>query len=256
VHSCRAVAQPATFRTLSRTEEQEGAFPKRPMGDARLSPLGATDHTRDNLEAMDAARRFDDSEHDQRVLLHGQSWHAYETLLALRGKAAGLRMYYLDGEIELVSTSREHESRKTTLARLLETWALEVDVDLNGFGSWTLKQEVREAGAEPDECYILGPPAAKDVPDLVIEIEWSRALGLPKHEIYRRLGVRELWTLPASGPLLVRVLEKGRWVTRAASRALPALDIAWLVSFLRIEPQSKAVRALAQALRKRTRAKR
>jgi hypothetical protein len=47
------------------------------------------------------------------------------------------------------------------------------------------------------------------------------------------------------------VLEKGRWVVRGKSRVLPALDIPWLTGFLDIEPQSKAVRALRQALRKR-----
>ena len=221
------------------------------MGDARLSSSEALSRGRDSLATMDAASRFDDSEHDQRVLLHNQSWQAFETLLALRGEAPRPRMYYLDGEIELVSTTRDHEHRKKTLARLLETWAMETDVDLNGFGSWTLKKEVHEAGAEPDECYILGPHEAKDVPDLAIEIEWSRKVGLPKHEIYRRLGVRELWTLPPRGPLVVRVMEKGRWVVRAKGRVLPTLDIVWLMSFLETEPQSKAVRALSQALRKK-----
>ena len=43
------------------------------------------------------------------------------------GDAAGVRMYYLEGEIELMSPSRGHESNKKTLARLLELWALETD---------------------------------------------------------------------------------------------------------------------------------
>lgn len=203
--------------------------------------------------AMFAAMRFDDSEQDQRVFLHDQSWDAFETLLALRGDEAGVRMYYLDGEIELVSPARVHENRKKTLARLLETWALEKRVNLNGFGSWTLKRAVRKAGGEPDECYILGPPDERDVPDLVIEVEWSRKLGLPKEEIYRRLGVRELWTLPARGPLRIRVLEKGRWVVQDRSKVLPRLDIGWLMKFTDIEPQSKAVLALSQTLRSKSR---
>jgi len=208
---------------------------------------------RGNLEEMFAAMRFDESEHDERVFLHDQSWDAFETLLTLRGDRAGVRMYYLDGEVELVSPARDHEGRKTTLARLLETWALEKRVNLNGFGSWTLKREVRKAGGEPDECYILGPPESKSVPDLVIEVEWSRKTGLPKEEIYKRLGVRELWTLPARGPLRIRVLERGRWVVQVKSRVLPSLDVAWLMTFTDIEPQSKAVGALSRTLRKRSR---
>jgi Uma2 family endonuclease len=158
-------------------------------------------------------------------------------------------MYYLDGEIELVSPTPGHEVRKKTLARLLELWALETDVELNGFGSWTLKNELKDAGAEPDECYILGSPEARDVPDIAIEVEWSRKTGLPKEEIYLRLGVRELWTLKADGDLVVRVTEDGQWVTTAQSRLLPQLDLTWLMKFLDVTPQSAAVRSLRDALR-------
>lgn len=187
-------------------------------------------------------------EQDQHVVLRGMAWQDYEAMLALRGDRAGVRMYYLDGEIEIMSPAKTHEGRKTALARLLEMWALETDVDLNGFGSWTLKSEVREAGAEPDECYIVGP-ADKSAPDLAIEVEWSRTTGLAKQEIYRRLGVRELWTLKSDGRLVVRVLEKGQWVERPKSKLFPSLDLGWLVSFVDMEPQSRAVRALRDALR-------
>lgn len=202
---------------------------------------------------MVAAQSFQEPDQDQRVILHDMSWKAFEAMLALRGDASAPRMYYLDGEIELVSPAKIHESRKKTLARLLETWALETDAPLNGFGSWTLKRAIKKAGAEPDECYILGAPDAKDVPDLVIEIEGSRATGLPKHEIYARLGVRELWTLRANGQLVLRVLEKGQWIVQDKSKVIPRLDVAWLVSFLEREPQTEALRGLRDALRKKPR---
>ena len=182
-------------------------------------------------------------------MLRAMAWQDFEALLAIRGDRAGVRLYYLDGEIEIVSPTKRHEERKTTLARLLEVWAMELDIALNGFGSWTLKKELREAGAEPDECYIVGEATEKDVPDLVIEVEWSRATGLSKPEIYRRLGVRELWTLKSDGRLMIRTLEQGEWIERSASQLLPGLDLAWLLSLLEITPQSKAVRALRDTLR-------
>jgi Uma2 family endonuclease len=191
-------------------------------------------------------------EYDQHVVLRGMAWQDYEAFLAIRGERAGVRMYYLDGEIEIMSPSKTHELRKTTLARLLEVWAMELDVDLNGFGSWAQKNEEREAGAELDECYILGS-AEKSAPDLVIEIEWSRTVGVSKLEIYRRLGIRELWTLKTDGRLVVRTLEKGQWVERTKSKVFPKLDVAWLHSFLAVEPQSRAVRALRDALRAKKR---
>jgi Uma2 family endonuclease len=191
-----------------------------------------------------------DVEQDQHVVLGLMSWQAYESMLALRGDRAGVRMYFLDGAIEIMSPAKTHESRKTCLARLLELWALETGVSLNGFGSWTLKKPRRKAGAEPDECYILGDSTEQEVPDLVIEVEWSRQLGLPKEEIYRRLGVRELWTLKADGTLVVRVRVKGEWSLRTRSKLLPKLDLAKLLEFSTIEPQSQAVRKFRDSLRK------
>lgn len=192
-------------------------------------------------------------EEDQHVVLRAMSWQDFEALLAIRGERSGVRMYYLDGEIEIVSPTKIHEGRKKALVRLLEIWAMESDVALNGFGSWTLKKELCEAGAEPDECYIVGDSTDKEVPDLAIEVEWSRATGLSKPEIYRRLGVRELWTLKSDARLIVRILEKGEWVEHARSKLFPKLDLAWLRSFLDIAPQSKAVRALRDALRTKKR---
>jgi Uma2 family endonuclease len=188
-----------------------------------------------------------DVEEDQRVVLNGMSWQDFEALLAIRGDRAGARMYYLDGAIEIMSPTKIHEGRKKTLARVLELWAVETGVELSGFGSWTLKKEVREAGGEPDECYIVGDPE-KDRPDLVIEVEWSRATGLSKLEIYRRLGIRELWTLKDDGRLVIRVLQKDAWVERKRSKLLPKLDVAWLASFID-KPQPAAVRAARDALR-------
>lgn len=187
---------------------------------------------------------------DQHVVLRGMCWKDYEVMLAVRGDGPGVRMYYLDGEIELMSPTRIHESRKKTLARLLETWAIETGVDLEGFGSWTLKDEPKEAGAEPDECYTIGAPGAKVVPDLAIEVEWSHK-GLAKREIYRRLGVRELWTLERDGRLVVRVLEKEPYVERPRSKVLAKLDLLWLAGFLAKDSQSAAVRALRDAIRKK-----
>jgi Uma2 family endonuclease len=191
-----------------------------------------------------------EEEEDQHVVLYDMAWQDFEAFLAIRGDRSGVRMYYLDGAIEIMSPTKIHERRKTTLARLLEAWAVEMGVQLDGFGSWTLKKEIKETGGEPDECYILGDPD-NEVPDLVIEVEYSRSLGLPKQEIYRRLGVKELWTLKKDGTLVLRVLEKGDWVTRTESAVLPTLDVPWLLSFLDIPRQLDAVVALRDDLRAR-----
>jgi Uma2 family endonuclease len=127
---------------------------------------------------------------DQRVLLHGVQWRDYEALLAMRGESSGVRIAYLEGVLELTSPSRDHERIKTKLARLVETYSDELGLGLEGYGSWTLKKEKEERGLEPDECYSIGH--AGEGPDLAIEVVWT-AGGLDRLEIYRGLGVREVW---------------------------------------------------------------
>src|SRR4029078_2499158 len=75
------------------------------------------------LRAMVAALPAPNFEEDQHGVLRAMSWQDFEALLAIRGERSGVRMYYLDGEIEIVSPTKIHEERKTTLARLLEIWA-------------------------------------------------------------------------------------------------------------------------------------
>ncbi len=207
------------------------------------------------LTSMVAQRSLPlEEDSDQRVLMAG-TWKDYETLLAMRGDRAGVRLYYLDGSIEIMSPGSDHASNKKKLARLLEHWAIETGVEIEGFGSWTLKRRQQKAGAEPDECYTLGDRGQKKVPDLALDVEWSRVLGLDKEEIYKRLGVRELWTLKSDGALVVRVLVDGEWVPSKKSKLLPMLDLAWLASFLEIPTQTKAVLALREALRTKKRSR-
>src|SRR5277367_6115904 len=93
---------------------------------------------------------------DQHVILYGMTWKDYETLVAMRGDRAGVRVYYLRGAIELMSPTRSHEEIKTTLGRLLEAYCDERNIELSGYGSWTLRSAPEERGAEADECYMVG----------------------------------------------------------------------------------------------------
>lgn len=74
-------------------------------------------------------------------------------------------MTYLEGSLELMSTSPEHERLKTIIGRLIEAFAEEADLDLNGFGAATFRKEAAARGLEPDECYTLEP--------------WTKRLILP-----------------------------------------------------------------------------
>jgi Uma2 family endonuclease len=183
---------------------------------------------------------------DQRIVMYGVPWSHFEVQLALRDDAPVPRFAYLDGTLELLKPSKDHERIKSYLGSLVVAYALEKDIDLSPYGSWTLKHAPAAVGLEPDECFILGPDQDKPVPDLAIEVVWTRG-GIDKLEIYRRLGVGEVWTWKDER-IEVHVLEGDRLERAVRSRLFPGLDLDLLVSFLDRPTVIQAVRALRQAL--------
>jgi Uma2 family endonuclease len=184
---------------------------------------------------------------DQRIVLHGVPWSHYEAQLAFRGDASSPRISYLDGTMELMSPSKHHERVKSYVGMLVEAYALERDIDLSPYGSWTLKEAPKRAGVEPDECYLIGDQN-RDTPDLVIEVVWTSG-GIDKLEAYRRLGVPEVWFWK-NDAMTVHVLEAERYTTSATSACLPGLDLELVVSLLERPTAVQAVKALREHLRR------
>lgn len=185
---------------------------------------------------------------DQRVCLHDIDWEGYETFLALRGEQGGTRVTYLDGDLELMSPSIDHERFKKTLARLLEAYAEERGIELNGYGSWTVKSAGMKRGVEADECYVVGlRDAPPEIPDIAIEVVWTSG-GIDKLEVYRGLGIPEVWFWQ-NGKLQFFLLQDQAYLPGARSRLLPDLDPVLIARCMGESSQTQAVRALRAALR-------
>lgn len=183
--------------------------------------------------------------YDQRIVLHGVTWPQYEMLLTMRGEKSGVRLTYLLGKLELMSPSIYHEGIKTSIARLLEAYAEQTGLALNGYGSWTIRSEPGGRGLEPDECYVLGRPG-EDRPDLAIEVLWTSG-GIDKLEVYRGLGVPEVW-LWQNQRLQVHGLRGEAYVRLPRSELFPQLDLELLMSFVDLSDQTGAVRRYRRAL--------
>lgn len=184
---------------------------------------------------------------DQYVRLAGATWADYERLLRIRGERAVPRITYLEGVLELMSPSRKHESIKSRLGRLVEAWCYERGVAFDPVGSWTLKSEATERGCEPDECFVFGERGEEALrPDLALEVVQTSG-GLDKLELYRLLGVPEVWVW-RGGRLEAFALRGDRYERLAGSEALPGIDLAQLVAHLD-RPTSVAVPAYRRALR-------
>jgi len=182
---------------------------------------------------------------DQRLVTYGVPWSHYETQLALRGERPVPRIAYLEGTLERVRPSKDHERIKSTIGRLIEAYALERDIDLSPYGSWTLKNAPKQSGSEPDECYLVGDQN-RDTPDLAIEVVWTSG-GIDKLEIYRRLGVGEVWFWKDS-KIQVHVLRDERYERVERSALFPDLDVNLLCSLLDHPTALQAVKAFREKL--------
>lgn len=180
------------------------------------------------------------------ITLHGVSWEELERRLAHKGDAPIPRIAYLDGELELVSPSIEHERAKSNIGSLIEVYAIEFDIELSSAGSWLLQDRRRKAGAEPDECSIVGPYEDRKRPDFAIEVVKTGA-SIDKLEVYRRLDVTEVWFW-IRGAMQIHVLRDGAWEQVARSTFLPGLDLELLCSCLDRPSTTAAIRAFRDAL--------
>ncbi|HEX7080575.1 MAG TPA: Uma2 family endonuclease [Gammaproteobacteria bacterium] len=206
-------------------------------------------------DPMSAARPLvvppDPSTTDHFVYLR-VGWQGYEKLLEMRGERSVPRITYLEGVVELMSPSRYHESDKKRFARLIEAWSEIAGVELEGYGSWTLKDEKQDRGAEPDECYTVRRLAVddNDRPDIAIEVIWTSG-GINKLEVYRKLGVREVW-IYERGSLRFFALritgDDAHYTDIARSELVPELPTDLLLACMKEPSQSAAVRALRAAV--------
>jgi Uma2 family endonuclease len=177
---------------------------------------------------------------EDRLTLSGFSWEGYEALDAALGEdRSGPRLYFLDGTVEIMSTSQKHEELKKWIADLMAQFFIAKNIRAYPRGQATIKK-LKDAGAEPDESWTFGE--RKEVPDLVLEIALSSG-GLPKLEIYQRFGVPEVWFW-RKGQIEVWTLEAtGYQGPHKVSRLLPGLPLAKVEEHAQMEDWMEAVQS-------------
>ncbi|HEY5870623.1 MAG TPA: Uma2 family endonuclease [Candidatus Tectomicrobia bacterium] len=182
---------------------------------------------------------------EETLLTTGVSWQQYESLLVKLGDSSRYRVTYLEGVLEIMSPSRHHEVRKKNISRLLEVYFEETQTRFWGLGSTTFRRQVRQGGAELDECYCLGEE--KDFPDLAIEVVITSG-GVDKLEVYRRLGVREVW-LWHNEQFSIHHLCGQRYDSMPRSELLPNLNMALLAEHVIIADPLQALLQYRQRIR-------
>jgi Uma2 family endonuclease len=184
---------------------------------------------------------------ERRFVMHNVQWYVYVSLHdSMEAAGSHTRMTYNRGDLELMSPSKTHEDYKKLIARLIEAFAEEMDIDLHGYGSTTFREELKERGLEPDECYSVGEYLGR--PDLAIEVAMGQPL-VDKLSVYHGLNVSEVWVWQRDH-LVIHVRSNDGYEISENSRLLAALDVALFVSFIKIgDNQTKRVKAYRAALR-------
>ena len=174
---------------------------------------------------------------EEKFITSGITWQAYESLLTSLGNSSSYRVAYLSETLEIMSPSRSHELDKKAIARLLEAYLEENRIRFWGLGSTTFKSKDKQAGKEPDECYCIGTD--KDVPDLAIEVIYTSG-GVDTLEIYRRLGVGEVWFWQ-NQKFTVYCLQNNSYQKQFQSKLLPNLDLGLLAQYVVINDPLAAI---------------
>ncbi len=188
----------------------------------------------------------DGYEPEERLILCGVSWERYLALdKALGDDRSGPRFYYLDGDLEIMTTSDEHERIKKWIGSFMDIFLELAGTEIMPRGQATMRAALKLAGAEPDESWCIGDE--KEFPDLVLEIALTS--GIKKLDIYRRFAVPEVWFW-RRGKLEIFTLdpEASAYAAATTSALLPALDIRLLERCVAIRNWQEARRTFRSGI--------
>jgi Uma2 family endonuclease len=198
-------------------------------------------------ELLRPAPLADGKEPELRVVVSGLTWERYLAFdKALGDDRAVPRCYFLDGDLEIMTTSNEHERVKTWIGDLLADYFRFKRIRVAPRGQATMRARLKAAGAEPDESWCVGKE--RKFPDLVLEIALTSG-GLPKLEIYRRMRIPEVWVRRKNRLEIFVLNAKGTYEQKKTSALMPALDIHLLERCVAITDWLDAVEEFSSALR-------
>jgi Uma2 family endonuclease len=178
---------------------------------------------------------------EEHVYLPGVSFATYDALVTEIEGRRRLRITYNHGEMEIMSPSQGHERGKRLIGRMIETLTEELGIAVMSVGSTTFKDELKDCGLEPDECYYVqheidvrgkmiklreDPP-----PDLVLEVDITTSV-IDRFPIYAALGFPEIWQY-ADGDIVIHLLQQtAQYAVADKSQALPMAPVTKLAEHL------------------------
>lgn len=177
---------------------------------------------------------------DEVFNLENIRWETYNHLWEDLSDKRCLKLTYYHGDLEIISPSPEHEIYKKVVGRFIETLAEELDIKIYPLGSTTFKL-LGYGGAEPDDCFYIEnidlirnikkfKPNEEIAPDLILEIDLT-SLSTNRLEIYRELGVKEVWLYTRDGLQLLQ-LKNNQYIKVENSLIFPNLPLLEIDNFM------------------------
>ena len=181
-----------------------------------------------------------ETEQDGCMMFYGVSWEQFEAIETAFKDLKRVKFFYLDRILQIMTVSPEHEIIKKTLCMLLEAYMRANGIRFYGKGGPTLGNRELGGRKEPDDSYDIG--TEKTVPDIAIEVVITSG-GIDTLELYKRLGIREVWFWQNSQLSLYNLRgENYEQITR--STFLPNLDLELLLRCANMPDQYDAVTEL------------
>jgi Uma2 family endonuclease len=141
---------------------------------------------------------------DRTLTIQGD-WDKFRLIQSAFDETQGIRLFYFDGEIEILMPSKLHEIFSHVLGVLLTNFLAYQGILFLGMGTADQEKE-GISSAQPDQSYCIGKQ--KKIPDLSIEVVFTSG-GAKKLQRYRAIGVPEVWFWEDGVLRLYRLRENG-----------------------------------------------
>lgn len=172
----------------------------------------------------------------------GRTWEQFNLIRKGLEDTPGLRLFFLEGIVEVLMPGRYHELFKKIIAALIEAFLCDREIESTLTGSMDRTQE-GIASAQPDESYEIGSYK------LVVEVIVTSGT-IAKLDLYKALGIHEVWFWE-DGVLRLYHLIDGAYqaIDRSHIPELACIDIAVLSNCILVGETSwvKAIKMFRSA---------
>jgi Uma2 family endonuclease len=176
------------------------------------------------------------------------SWESFELIEQSFEGIVGVKFAYLDGTLEIMTISPEHEDYQGNIRALVEAYMRILGIRFYMRGSPSLGSRDLGARSEPDESYNL--ETKKKFPDLVIEVVITSG-GVDKLAGYQRMGVTEAWFWE-DGLLTLHHLRTNGYEKVNKSELLPDLPLDIFTRYITYYDQYDAVNEFIMAIQQQS----